>query len=87
MRAVGTLQEDPAYKGKFDAEIILMSTDKGKMSKLLYQWGGEGHGLVVLGPDGSERAKLLGHNWATLEPDTAIRVLKETLDPLLADDA
>lgn len=87
MRAVGTLQEDPAYKGKFDAEIILMSTEKGEMSKLLYQWGGEGHGLVLLDADGGVLERLLGHNWATLEEETAIRVLKETIDPHLEGGA
>ena len=84
MRAVGTLQEDPAYKDKFEHEIIKMGSDKGEMSKLLYQWGPEGHGLVVLGPDNEVLAKLIGHSWGTLEEETAIRVLKETLDPLLA---
>ncbi len=84
MRAVGTLQEDPAYKDKIESEIVSMSSEKGKASDALYDWGDRMHGLVVLGPDGDVQAVLKGHSWGGRDDvSIALNKLKETIDPLL----
>ena len=84
MRAVGTLQKDPKYADRITTEIIPMRTEKGKFSKMLYEWGGDGHGLVVLAPDDEVLAVIKGHNWGKGKDEVGLEVLKKTIDPLLA---
>ena len=84
MRAVGTLQADPAYKDKIESEIVSMTSERGKASGALYEWGDQKHGLVVLGPDGDVKAVLKGHLWGSRDDvEIALGKLRETLDPLL----
>ena len=63
MHALDELKTEAPYKDRFAIDVISMSTEKGEASKAKYAWGGDGHGLVVLGAKGEVLGKLKGHNY------------------------
>jgi len=55
-----------------------MDSERGKASIDLYQWGGVGHGLVVLSPDGTTQVGIIrGHNY---ERDKIVEVLDAAMN-------
>ena len=78
MNALSELQNEAPYKDRFDFEIIPMDSPKGKASNDKYDWQKQGHGFVILAPDGKLRSILPGHGYGR---DEIVAELDKALKP------
>lgn len=81
MNALSKIETEAPYKDRFSFKVIPMNSPEGKASDGKYDWERQGHGLVILKPDGSVRAKFPGHLYA----DKAREKILAELDKALAE--
>ena len=77
MDALRKIETESPYKDDFTFQVISMGSPEGKAASEKYDWQKQGHGLVVLDADGTQRALLPGHNYGRAEILAALDKLRK----------